>query len=102
MLTSSPVFEALKKSGELEQVFPYSWDESGRCEMLSADNKCMVYYDRPTICSVENMADLMGIDRAEYFVMSAKACNQLMDENGIPEEFRIKAVENVRFIAHKT
>jgi Fe-S-cluster containining protein len=60
--------------------FPYSWNDKGHCEKLQ-DNLCSVYETRPKVCQV----GLMG----GSYLDSAKVCNQMMDEEGLPPELRI-------------
>lgn len=69
--------------------FPYKWDETGRCEMLTDDNQCKVYADRPTLCNVDKMIELSGMDKHTAYSSSIRICNQLMDEDGLPSKFRI-------------
>ena len=70
--------------------FPHQFDETGRCEKLGEDNKCTVYEDRPVICNLDKMLEILGIDKKQGYIENIKACNRLMDEDGIDESFRIK------------
>lgn len=69
--------------------FPYGTDENGACEKL-VDGKCSVYEERPAICNVDTMADRKGVEREAYYKLSAKACNFMIIEAGLPESFLIK------------
>ena len=69
--------------------FPYSWDEEGVCEHLRPDNTCRVYEIRPLICNVEAYARYIGADMKSFFALNAKACNKLMDADGLEKKFRI-------------
>lgn len=73
-----------------EYVFPYKYDETGRCEMLTDDNLCSVYDNRPIVCNVDLMILLMEMDKDRAYRECADACNQMMDEDNIPQEKRIK------------
>ena len=69
-----------KKELELYN-FPYNYDTTGRCEMLSEDNKCMVYETRPDICSViktYNNHHLEEYSMEEYFSMGEESCISLV------------------------
>lgn len=68
--------------------FPYSWDESGKCNML-IDNKCSVYYNRPLMCSIDKFIEVANLDKEEFYKENIKVCNSLMDENRIDKSFRI-------------
>ena len=66
---------------------------SDECLHLGEDLKCKIYDHRPTFCSVTSMWRFKykptGVTRVEYYKMSNKQCNILMDEVGLPEEMRI-------------
>lgn len=75
-----------------KDVFPYSWDETGRCEKLTDDNKCSIYNDRPLICNVDDMFDAVyhkQMTREEFYRANADLCNKWMDENNTPIKLRI-------------
>jgi Fe-S-cluster containining protein len=75
-----------------KEVFPYGWDETGRCEKLTDDNRCSIYDSRPLICSVDGMYDAeyhKEMTRAEFYRMNAEICNEWMDENNLPIKLRI-------------
>jgi Fe-S-cluster containining protein len=81
---------AIDPTNELE--FPYSWDETGRCEMLSDDNKCLVYDDRPLICNIDKMASLLELPLDEFYRDNIAACNAMMDIDNLPINYRINEV----------
>jgi hypothetical protein len=70
--------------------FPYT-HTNGVCDMLTEDNKCSVYDDRPLICNIEKFAETFGFDKKEFYLLNASSCNKFMDEDNIDQEFRIKA-----------
>jgi Fe-S-cluster containining protein len=73
-----------------EMHFPYGYNDTGKCEMLDRDNKCLVYDNRPTICNVEKMFALMDIPRDTFYKLNINACNNMMDEDNIHIDYRIK------------
>lgn len=73
-----------------EYAFPYSWDESGKCEMLGDDNKCKVYDTRPTICDIDKMNKFYKMSKKQFYKMNVKACHVLMKMEGIYEQYRIE------------
>ena len=79
--------EAFNKNSEL--YFPYNWDNNGRCEMLTDDNKCSVYKDRPLICNIDKFLLLIDIPKKQFYDINISACNAMMDEDNIPLTFRI-------------
>lgn len=70
--------------------FPYKHDGNGRCEMLTDDNKCSVYENRPLICNVDALLELSGMPKQAFYALNIHSCNKLMDEDGVPINFRIK------------
>lgn len=80
--------EHFKKQGI---SFPYKAKEDGSCEMLE-NNLCKVYNERPDICRLNVQAKLLGIKEKKYYRKSIVACNKLMDEQNVPQEFRIRVL----------
>jgi Fe-S-cluster containining protein len=74
-----------------EEDFPFNVDENGACEKL-IDNKCSVYNDRPDVCSVYKMALKSSIPIDEYYNLSIKICNDIMDNDNLPLNFRINGL----------
>lgn len=70
--------EMTKMSHILE--FPYTWDESGKCEMLGDDHKCTIYHDRPLLCNVEKFAEVFKLDKEEFYKANEEACKDLQTE----------------------
>jgi Fe-S-cluster containining protein len=70
--------------------FPYEIRDDGSCSMLSADNLCMVYDDRPLICNMDKFIEVNGINKETFYKANIAVCNSMMDADGVPESFRIK------------
>jgi Fe-S-cluster containining protein len=62
--------------------------------MLGEDNKCLVYDERPKICRVDESSTMFDMTPDEFYAQNIVACNKMMDEDGVGEEYRIKASEN--------
>lgn len=69
--------------------FPYSWDDSGKCEMLGEDNKCKVYDERPLICNVDKLMTFFKYPEEEFYSLNRKSCNEMMDIDNVPQLYRI-------------
>lgn len=69
--------------------FPYLFDETGRCEKLTNDNRCSVYNERPLVCNIDRMIDQSGVKRNIQHSIINNICNKLMDEDNIDLKFRI-------------
>ena len=77
IVESSPIFS----DKESQFYFPYSWGENGTCEKLKG-NMCSVYKDRPLICNVDKFADVLGVDKHEFFKQTEDYCKTLQNEEG--------------------
>ena len=73
-----------------ELAFPYSWDESGRCEMLGDDDKCKVYETRPLMCNVDKLMKVYNISKKKFYAINIEGCHRLMKQEGIFKEYQIK------------
>lgn len=69
--------------------FPHTWDETGRCEMLTDDNMCKVYDNRPEICNIDFMIGFFEMDFTDTYKECIKICNRLMDEFEVDPSKRI-------------
>lgn len=77
--------ELHKKIGDIDKEhFPYKWDKNGRCEMLSEDNKCKIYSNRPPYCYISTLPS------EKFSRQIAESCNEMIDRTGIPDSFKIK------------
>jgi len=72
--------ESVFESAYLSYIdnFPYKIKEDNSCEMLSDDGLCTVYHDRPLICNVSLMAETLNLNITDYYLKSAKNCNELI------------------------
>jgi len=75
-----------------EKEFPYNADENGVCEKL-IDNKCSIYDNRPDVCNIYKMALKSSLPIEEYYNISVKACNDFMDNDNVPLNFRINGIQ---------
>jgi hypothetical protein len=60
-------------------LFPYKWDETGKCEML-VDNKCSVYETRPNTCRWQwgfDMGFFGNLTLEQAVEVNKKACIEL-------------------------
>ena len=69
--------------------FPYKYDEDGVCEKF-VDGKCSVYDERPDICNIATMADHHNIARDIYFHIAAYACNLMINDADLDEEYLVR------------
>lgn len=76
------------------EAFPYSWNEDGSCVMLK-DNLCSVYQDRPLLCNVRELGNLIaqetGSDLNTVYEIVANSCNDLISAYNLNRSFMIDA-----------
>ena len=87
MTSDNPIMQ------EMLDRFPYKVDEEGKCEKLTEDGKCSVYYDRPLLCNIKKGALLLGIhdiiDVSNHYHMLAAGCNKLITDEGLDESYLV-------------
>jgi hypothetical protein len=84
VLESPDVHPAFK---ELIEQFPYKTKPDGSCEMLTEDNLCSVYDNRPSMCNVKAGAKVLGISEAEWFRVNRDTCNNFIQDAGLDPSF---------------
>lgn len=55
----------------------------GRCPKLIGDDLCSIYESRPTICRVDEMAEVRGIPAEEYYEITEQSCLLLQKAIGV-------------------
>lgn len=70
------------------ESFPYKADEFGVCEKL-VDNRCSVYENRPLMCNVTLLGQLLREDLDEWYSENIKYCNTIIDSLGLDKSYKI-------------
>ena len=80
----------------LLEDFPYKVNEDGSCEMLDETNQCMVYEDRPIICNVKKLKEVVSpnVPSDEYNKFRMEECKTIMHGYGYSNE-EIKAIYSI-------
>jgi uncharacterized protein len=70
---------------------------NGTCKYFDCiSNECTIYSDRPDICRVDKMFDLVynkKFTQEEFYIGNAKICNHLQEKYRMDKNFRIKIGE---------
>lgn len=64
------------------RLFPYAWDDSGRCVKLGKNNKCTIYYKRPLVCNVKKLYVKLfskAVTWSKFIKMNLENCKKLRD-----------------------
>lgn len=64
--------------------------DDGSCVHLKEDNSCAIYKTRPMLCRVDDMIDLLEVDKDEYYKLNISLCNKWMEEDGM-EHLKIES-----------
>lgn len=71
--------------------FPFQPDKEGVCEKFNKqDNTCSIYETRPLICDIDRMAEYFDVDKKSFYTSNIKACNEMMDMDGVDKKLRIQ------------
>ena len=81
--------------GQIEELKEFDLG-NGICKYFDiSTNGCKIYNDRPEICQVEKMFELKYnkyFTKEEFYMLNAKACNDLQNSYGIDKSFRINII----------
>ena len=70
---------------------------NGTCKYFDhISSECIIYEDRPNICRVDKMFDLVynkEFTQKEFYIGNARVCNHLQEEYKIDKSFRVKIGE---------
>ena len=70
---------------------------NGTCKYFDAMNlECIIYDDRPNICRVDKMFDLVyhkEFTREEFYIGNANICNNLQEQYKVDKKFKVKIGE---------
>lgn len=83
----------LTEEDKIRLEFPFNAKEDGSCEKLDENGRCLIYEDRPSICSVERTYEKFwkhkGRTKADVFIEENKICNQMIRQNRLDEKYLI-------------
>jgi Fe-S-cluster containining protein len=74
------------------QSFPYSLLDDGSCEKFK-DGKCSIYDERPLLCRIKEIGEILGIGQQAWFSLNADTCNKMIREAGLDSSFLIPDFE---------
>lgn len=74
------------------QSFTYKVLDDGCCEKF-IDGKCSVYAERPMLCRIKEVGEILGVDQQAWFAFNAKTCNDMIREAGLDSGFLIPEFE---------
>lgn len=83
-----------RRVGLMDPGWPWLAVDGRTCSKLGVDNTCTIYADRPLVCRVDEMIDLVGgFDRTTWYRLTADICNAQQVEDGMAESYRVKVEE---------
>ena len=72
---------------DLIDRFPYEINEDGSCSKLTAEGTCSVYDNRPIICNIELMGQLLNTNLNDWYKVQANNCNLLIKQAGLSDDY---------------
>ena len=75
---------------DLVKRFPYKVNEDGSCSKLNSDNFCSVYDNRPIMCNINLMGQLLQQSQADWHRKQADVCNELISNAGLSPDYLVK------------
>tara|TARA_R100000458_G_C8088808_1_gene120418 strand:- start:85 stop:420 length:336 start_codon:yes stop_codon:yes gene_type:complete len=63
---------------DLINRFPYQVNQDGSCSKLNSDNLCSVYDNRPIMCNIKLMGQLLHQNTPDWHKLQAKYCNEMI------------------------
>ena len=78
---------------DLIKIFPYEINKDGSCSKL-IDNSCSVYDDRPIICNIDLMGQLLRYNTDEWYELQAQYCNKAIIAANLDRKYLVQFPEN--------
>ena len=75
--------------------FPYDINPDGSCSKLNEDGLCSVYENRPIICNIDLMGQLLHQDTTEWYRINAENCNKLINDANLDPKYLVQISEVV-------
>ena len=75
---------------DLVNRFPYEVNDDGSCSMLTEDGLCSVYDNRPIMCNINLMGQLLQQSQTDWYQQQADICNQLITNAGLHSDYLVK------------
>ena len=80
---------------DLLKRFPHQTKPDGSCSMLNDDGSCSVYENRPIICNIDLMGQLLHIDTPELYRINAESCNTLINNANLNPKYLVQISEAI-------
>jgi Fe-S-cluster containining protein len=75
---------------DLVNRFPYEVNDDGSCSMLTEDGLCSVYDNRPIMCNINLMGQLLQQSQDDWHRKQADVCNELISNAGLSPDYLVK------------
>ena len=80
---------------DLLKRFPHQTNPDGSCSKLNEDGSCSVYEDRPIICNIDLMGQLLHQDTTEWYRINAENCNKLINAANLDPKYLVQISEGI-------
>ena len=93
ILSNSDSFPTVIK--DLINRFPYDINPDGSCSKLNEDGLCSVYQNRPIMCNIKLMGQLLHRDTTEWYRLQAEHCNILINAADLDPKYLVQISEGI-------
>ena len=93
ILSNSESFPTVIK--DLIDRFPYDINPDGSCSKLNEDGLCSVYENRPIMCNIKLMGQLLHRDTTEWYRLQAEHCNILINAADLDPKYLVQISEGI-------
>jgi len=93
ILSNSESFPTVVK--DLIDRFPYDVNPDGSCSMLNEEGLCSVYENRPIMCNVDLMGELLHQDTTEWYRINADSCNKMINAANLDPKYLVQISEAI-------
>jgi len=93
IISNSESFPTVIK--DLIDRFPYDTNPDGSCSKLNEEGLCSVYENRPIMCNVKLMGQLLHQDTTEWYRINAENCNKLINEANLDPKYLVQISEGI-------
>ena len=93
IISNSDSFPTVIK--DLINRFPYDINPDGSCSKLNEEGLCSVYENRPIMCNVQLMGQLLHQDTTEWYRMNADNCNKLINAADLDPKYLVQISEGI-------
>ena len=91
VLANSSIFPTVTQ--DLLKHFPYKPNPDGSCSKLTSDGLCSVYDNRPIVCNIKLMSQVLHQNTSQFYQNQAHNCNKLINNANLDPKYLVEISE---------